>query len=182
MYDMVSAYSIFANEGVYSQPVFVNRIEDKNGNILGNFQSQKIEIINAKTAYLMCQMLKYVVSSGTGAGLHSYNIESLSKTGGKTGTTQHHADGWFMSISPDLVTSTWVGGEELNIHFKSGAYGYGSSLALPIFGLFMQKLSQDKTIKINQTDFVRPEGFSADFDCPQKTIEEERDNNNSELF
>jgi penicillin-binding protein 1A len=183
MYDMVGAYSIFANNGIYSQPVFVNRIEDKNGNVLSNFQSQKIEVINENTAYLMCQMLKFVVLNGTGSRLYQYNLKSINKTGGKTGTTQNHADGWFMSVSPDLVTATWVGGEELFIHFNTLANGGGSAMALPVYGLFMQKMEADKRIKINEDDFVRPEGFNADFDCPMKKVEEEmNDGGNNEIF
>jgi penicillin-binding protein 1A len=168
MYDMVGAYSIFANKGVYSQPLFVTRIEDKNGNVLSSFQSQKIEIINEQTAYLMSQMLRFVVLYGTGYRLHQYNLESLNKTGGKTGTTQNHADGWFMSITPDLVTGTWVGGEELSIHFKTLADGGGSAMALPIYGIFMKKVEADKSIIINQSDFEMPDGFNVDFDCPMK--------------
>jgi penicillin-binding protein 1A len=182
LYDMVGAYSIFANKGVYSQPIFVTRIEDKNGNVITNFQSQKIEVINEKTAYLMCQMLKFVVQHGTGLRLRQYNFKSIDKFGGKTGTTQNHADGWFMSISPDLVTGTWVGGEELNIHFKNIADGQGSTMALPITGLFFQKLDKDKSILINQTDFERPEGFDVNFDCPMsKVAEEETDAGTLEL-
>lgn len=183
MYDMVGAYSIFANNGIYSQPMFITRIEDKNGNVISTFQSQKIEVINENTAFLMCQMLKYVVQSGTGYGLHKYNLQSINKTGGKTGTTQNHADGWFMSVTPDLVTSTWVGGEELSIHFNTLANGSGAAMALPIYGLFMQKVEADKSIKLNESDFERPEGFSADFDCPMSKVEEEmKDKSKSEIF
>lgn len=181
--EMVGSYSIFANKGVYSQPVFVTRIEDKNGNVISNFESQKIEVINEKTAYLMCQMLKFVVQSGTAYGLHSYKISTLDKTGGKTGTTQNHADGWFMSVTPNLVTGTWVGGEELNIHFKNLRDGGGSAMALPIYGLFMEKIEADKSIQLNKDDFEKPEGFSADFDCPMsKVAEEQAGDERQELF
>jgi penicillin-binding protein 1A len=183
LYDMVGAYSIFANKGVYSQPIFITRIEDKNGNVIANFQSQKIEVINEKTAHLMCQMLKFVVQHGTGLRLRQYDISSIDKFGGKTGTTQNHADGWFMSISPDLVTGTWVGFEELNIHFKNIADGQGSAMALPITGLFLQKLDKDKSILINQTDFERPEGFDVNFDCPMSKMDEEKNESSAlELF
>jgi penicillin-binding protein 1A len=128
-------------------------------------------------------MLTFVVLNGTGSRLYQYNLKSINKTGGKTGTTQNHADGWFMSVSPDLVTATWVGGEELFIHFNTLANGGGSAMALPVYGLFMQKMEADKRIKINEDDFVRPEGFNADFDCPMKKVEEEmNDGGNNEIF
>ncbi len=128
-------------------------------------------------------MLKFVVQSGTAYGLHSYKINTLDKTGGKTGTTQNHADGWFMSLTPNLVTGTWVGGEELNIHFKNLREGGGSAMALPIYGLFMEKVEADKSIHMNVDDFERPEGFSADFDCPMsKVAEEQAEDNRQELF
>jgi penicillin-binding protein 1A len=174
LYELVGAYSAFANKGVCSQPIFVTKIEDKNGNLIANFQSQKIEAISEKTAYLMSQMLQFVVARGTAYGLHSYKIKKLNNIGGKTGTTQSHADGWFVSISPDLVSGVWVGGEELNIHFKNLADGGGSAMALPIYGLFLQKVDADKSISINQNDFERPAGFDVDLDCSMSEFESDR--------
>jgi penicillin-binding protein 1A len=183
LYELTEAYSGFANKGVCSQPIFVTRIEDKNGTVITSFQSQKIEAINEKTAYLMSRMLKFVVANGTGYGLHNYKISNLNYIGGKTGTTQSHADGWFMSISPDLVSGVWVGCEELNIHFKNLADGGGSAMALPIFGLFMEKLEADKNFTLNQHDFEMPAGFDVDLDCPMSEVEQETGGHNSiELF
>ena len=119
--EMTAAFSVYPNGGVYSEPVFVTRIEDKRGNLLQQFSSYKEEVISAQTAYLMVNMLMGVVKGGTASRLRSsaYPYQLMNDIGGKTGTTQNHADGWFMGITPDLVTGVWVGGEEPSIRFDA---------------------------------------------------------------
>jgi penicillin-binding protein 1A len=162
--EMVAAFSVFSNKGQYSTPIYVTRIEDKNGNVLQRFNSYKEEAISAHTAYLMVNLLEGVVRGGTASRLrYAYNLQN--PMGGKTGTTQHHSDGWYMGITPDLTAGVWVGGEDRSVHFDNMRLGQGSAMALPIFGLFMQKVYADKKIALSQRPFDRPEGFNVDMDC-----------------
>lgn len=171
LYELVGAYTIFPNKGVYTQPILVSRIEDKNGNLLTAVQPQKVEVISEHTAYLMLQMLKGVVRNGTASRLVStYKINN--EVGGKTGTTQNQSDGWFMGITPDLIGGVWVGGDEPSIHFDDLGEGGGSAMALPIFGLFIQKVYADKKLNITQAPFERPAGFNVDFNCSMRETEE----------
>ena len=133
--EMVAAYSIFANKGVYNSPLPVCRIEDKYGNVLQEFRPESREVITENTAYLMCNLLEGVVNSGTGVRLR-YKYKLTNPMGGKTGTTQQHADGWFIGVTPDLVGGVWVGAEDRSIHFQNLANGQGANMALPIWAKF----------------------------------------------
>ena len=146
VFEMVGAYGTFVNDGVYTEPIFVTRIEDKNGNILEEFTPKKQEAIRSQTAYIMCQMLEGVTrSGGTGARLrYRYNIPPVAAIGGKTGTTQNNSDGWFMGITPNLVSGCWVGAEERAVHFRSTNLGQGANMALPIFAKYMERVYKDK--------------------------------------
>ena len=171
LYELIGAYTIFPNKGVYTQPILVARIEDKNGNLLTAVQPQKVEVISEHTAYLMLQMLKGVVRNGTASRIVStYKLNN--EIGGKTGTTQNQSDGWFMGITPDLIGGVWVGGDEPSIHFDDLGEGGGSAMALPIFGLFMQKVYADKKLNISQAPFEKPAGFNVNFNCSMKESEE----------
>lgn len=172
LYEMVGAYSTFANKGIYTEPIMVTRIEDKNGNVISEFQPQKVEAISENTAYLMLNLMEGVINGGTGSRLR-YKFGLTQDLAGKTGTSQNHSDGWFMGISPDLVAGTWVGGEDRSIHFDYLGEGQAASTALPIFGLFMQKVYADKTLNINQGPFERPEGFYVDMNCPVSEIDQQ---------
>ena len=170
LYDLVGAYTAFPNKGIYTQPIFITRIEDKNGNILTTFKPRQVEAINEHTAYLMLQMLMGVVHNGTASRIRSsYNL--MNEIGGKTGTTQNQSDGWFVGITPDLVAGAWVGGDEPSIHFNNMREGQGSSMALPIFALFLQKAYADKRLNLSQEPFECPEGFKSNFDCPMGNAE-----------
>lgn len=164
--EMVSAYSTFSNKGVHSEPVFVTRIEDKNGNVLAKFTSNKNEAISAQTAYLMTNLLQSVVRSGSGKRVR-FKYELYNEIGGKTGTTQNQSDGWFMGVTPNLVSGVWVGGEDRSIHFKGITHGQGANMALPIWALYMKKVYNDSTIVgVTQEDkFDEPINFSIDMDC-----------------
>ncbi len=162
--EMVAAFSVYPNKGVYSEPIYVTRIEDKNGNQLQRFSSYKEEAISAQTAYLMVNLLEGVVKGGTAARLR-YTYQLMNDMGGKTGTTQNHSDGWYMGITPDLVAGVWVGGEDRSIHFDNMRMGQGSAMALPIYGLFMQKVYADKSIGLTQGPFERPDKFDVKLDC-----------------
>lgn len=155
VYEMVGANSTFANKGTWVQPIFVTRIEDKNGKVLAEFIPQTEEVFNEEKAYVMTQLMQGVVLYGTGARLRGkYGLKY--PIAGKTGTTQYNADGWFMGLTPDLVAGCWVGAEDRSVHFNSTDQGQGASMALPIWGKFFQKVYADKTIKISKGDFEKP--------------------------
>lgn len=164
--EMVAAYSIFANKGVYNSPLMVSRIEDKYGNVLARFQPESREVITENTAYLMSNLLEGVVTGGTGVRLR-YKYKLMNPMGGKTGTTQEHADGWFMGITPDLVGGVWVGAEDRSIHFQNLANGQGASMALPIWALFLQKVYTDSSLKVPLRAFEKPAGISKRLDCDE---------------
>lgn len=159
--DMVSAYSAFANKGMRAEPIFVTRICDNSGNVLAEFTPQQTEVMSEDAYYKILSMLLNVVDAGTGARLrYAYKIEA--EMGGKTGTTNYNADGWFMGFTPDLVTGVWVGGEERYIHFASMAYGQGAEMALPIYGLYMKSVYDDPSLPYSQnTKFEFPADFNA---------------------
>lgn len=150
-YEMVGAYGTFANKGVHVEPLMVTKIEDKNGNVLESFSPQKNEAISEQTAYLMINLLEGVVNNGTGIYLRSV-YELPGPFAGKTGTTQSHADGWFMGMLPNLVTGTWVGAEDRSVHFMELSLGQGGRMALPIYALFIEKVYKDAQLGISPDD------------------------------
>ncbi len=165
--EMLGAYSTFVNKGVYSQPVFVTRIEDNNGNVISDFSALHKEVIDEKTAYLMVNLLEGVVKSGTAVRLRgSYKLTN--EIGGKTGTSQNQSDGWFVGITPNLVSGAWVGGEERSIHFDQTYHGQGANTALPIWALYMQQVYADSTLIYSTEDrFEKPINFNINLDCEQ---------------
>ena len=170
--EMVAAYSIFANKGVYNSPLPVYRIEDKYGNVLQEFRPESREVITENTAYLMCNLLEGVVNSGTGVRLR-YKYKLTNPMGGKTGTTQQHADGWFIGVTPDLVGGVWVGAEDRSIHFQNLANGQGASMALPIWAKFLLKAYADPRLKMSDRPFDRPAGINKRLDCDETISEAE---------
>lgn len=165
LYEMVGAMGTFANKGVFVQPIFITRIEDKNGNVLETFAPKQQEAISEETAYLMIQLMKGVVEVGTGVRLrYKYGFDN--PIAGKTGTTQNQSDGWFMGITPDLVTGVWVGCEDRAAHFRSLDLGQGANTALPVWALYMKGVYSDPTLGIKKGDFPPPpKGLNVSFDC-----------------
>lgn len=165
--EMVGGYATFANKGVYSQPIFVTRIEDSNGNLISNFTANHKEVIDEKTAFLMMSLLKGVVEQGTGRRLR-WTYGMTNEIGGKTGTSQNQSDGWFMGVTPNLVSGVWVGGEERSIHFDGIYLGQGANMALPIWAEYMQRVYADSTLYYSTDDtFEEPENFNINLDCDQ---------------
>ena len=166
LYEMVGAMNTFANKGLYIEPIFVTRIEDKNGNVLETFKPKTNEAISESTAYLKISLLRGVVESGTGARLRS-TYKLMNPIAGKTGTTQNNSDGWFMGITPNLVSGLWVGGEDRSIHFRSTLLGQGANMALPIWALYMLKVYADKSLGYPpNVDFDKPrKGLPPNFNC-----------------
>lgn len=163
--EMVGAYGTFANKGVYTRPMYVTRIEDKNGNAIAKFTPRIEEVISEDQAYLMLDLLQGVVNIGSGIGLRA-SFELTNQIGGKTGTTQNHGNGWFMGVTPNLVAGVWSGWEDQSIHFESLGEGQGARIALPIFGLFLKKIYSDPQFGIMEADvFERPAGFTMELDC-----------------
>ncbi|SHI33821.1 penicillin-binding protein 1A [Hymenobacter daecheongensis DSM 21074] len=167
MYELCGAYGTFVNKGVWTAPMMVTRIEDKNGNVLREFVPQTREALSEETAYIMTHMLQ---ASTTEPGGTSVILKTGFKfpyeIGAKTGTTSNYSDAWFMGITPDLVCGMWVGGEDRSIHFRTGAYGQGARLALPIYGVFMRKVYADKSIGISTAPFPKPaQPLSIEIDC-----------------
>ena len=152
---MVSAFSTFANEGVHTDPIFVTRIEDRQGNLIATFIPQSQDAISERTAYTMLTMLQGVVNAGTAGRLKwQFGLTDM-EIGGKTGTSNKNRDAWFMCVAPRLVAGAWVGGEDQSVHFISG--GEGSVAALPIVGEFMKRVYDDGRLGVSRTDqFVRP--------------------------
>ncbi|MDM1043556.1 PBP1A family penicillin-binding protein [Myroides sp. 1354] len=186
--DMVAAYSTFANQGIYVKPVFVTRIEDKNGVILFNAVPETKDVLSKDVAYTVIKLLEGVTESGSGVRLrttwqgpgykrvtgHPYKFTN--PIAGKTGTTQNNSDGWFIGMVPNLATGVWVGNDDRAAHFKAMLYGQGATMALPVWGLFMNKCYADKTLHVSKSAFEVPEGLSIRVDCTkivQDTITED---------
>ncbi|GAA4967132.1 penicillin-binding protein 1A [Algibacter aquimarinus] len=187
VYEMVGAYSTFANKGVYTKPVMVTTIEDKNGTILYQFKPETRDVISEETAYVTVKLMEGVTQSGSGARLRGkgkdayradfrevvtgYPYEFTNPIAGKTGTTQNQSDGWFMGMVPNLVTGVWVGAEDRAAHFKSITYGQGAAMALPIWGVYMKSCYADETLNISKAEFEEPKELSINVDCT-KAIED----------
>jgi len=166
LYEMVGAYSTYANKGVWTEPVYISRIEDKNGNVLYEKIPRKVDALSEQTAYLMLYMLRGVVDKGTGLRLRGPRYRFTNPIAGKTGTTQENSDGWFIGITPDLVSGVWTGAEDRSVHFRSTNLGEGANTALPIWALYMKKVYADATLKISKGDFIAPAGgLDVEIDC-----------------
>lgn len=149
--EMVSGYTTFANNGRRTTPVMVTKIEDAHGNIVAEFRPKYTEVLSEKANDRILSMIMNVVNAGTGRSLRSAPYNLHAQMGGKTGTTNYNADGWFMGVTPDLVAGVWVGGEDRPIHFRSTADGQGSKTALPVFGRFMRKVYNDNTLGYSES-------------------------------
>ena len=167
VFEMVAANSTFANKGTYIQPTFISRIEDKNGKVLEEFIPNSNEVFSEEKAYTMIQLMRGVVQEGTGSRLRGDKYKLNNQIAGKTGTTQHNADGWFIGLTPELAAGCWVGGEDRSIHFNSILEGQGASMALPIWGKFFVKVYADKSIKLSKADFTKPKNLdpNLEMDC-----------------
>jgi penicillin-binding protein 1A len=171
VYEMVGAYATFANKGVYTEPIYITRIEDKSGVVLQEFIPKKIEAISEETAYLMLNLMQGVVAQGGGTGARlrtRYNLTN--PIAGKTGTTQNNSDGWFMGMVPNLVAGCWVGAEDRAVRFRSTSLGQGANMALPIWALFFKKCYAIPGLGISSSDFEKPKGpLGVELDCTKYT-------------
>jgi penicillin-binding protein 1A len=181
--EITVANAALVNGGVYVAPTFISRIEDKFGNVIWTPEPEIRQGLDKRTAYTIVDMMKGVVDG-------AYNPETGSRKGtgirlrmdldrrkydgikvpmaGKTGTTQNHTDGWFMGLTPDLVTGVWVGAQDPTVRFSTIAQGQGANTALPIYGFYMKSVYANPLIELSQSDFVRPEGMGLDsLDCKE---------------
>lgn len=180
VYEMVGAYSTFANHGVYVEPILIQRIEDKNGTVLYQNVPKTKDVISAETAYVTTSLMEGVTQSGTGTRLRGtwatnspiykkvvsgYPYDFKNPIAGKTGTSQNNSDGWFMGMVPNLVTGVWVGGEDRATHFSNTAYGQGATMALPIWGMYMKSCYADEDLGVSTGNFERPANLSIETDC-----------------
>ena len=170
VYEMTGAYAAFVNSGVWIEPYFVSRIEDRNGNVLHEFLPKTKDALSEELAYVMVHMLKGGTEErgGTSQALFRYNIFNGNEVGGKTGTTSNHSDGWFMGITKEHVAGVWVGAEDRSIHFRTSQLGEGAHVALPIFGLYMEKVYADTSLGIKKGYFKRPKKLSININCPYR--------------
>ncbi|AMC11265.1 penicillin-binding protein [Lutibacter profundi] len=181
LYEMVGAYTTFANKGLRVEPMMLQKIEDKNGTVLEQFIPKSKEVLSEESAYVVINLLEGVTEAGSGVRLRTkwakypdniatgYPYEFTNPIAGKTGTTQNQSDGWFMGIVPNLATGVWVGGEDRSTHFAGITKGQGASMALPIWALYYKKLYADKSLNISQEEFEKPENLSIDVNCDDTT-------------
>jgi penicillin-binding protein 1A len=163
LFEMVQAYTMFPGSGYNAQPFFINRIEDKNGNVLESFSPQRRKIIDEVTAYSVVSMMQGVISKGTGRSMYSYDVKAQS-IAGKTGTTNDNSDLWFMGYTPQILAGAWVGCDDRYIRFSDNYFGQGAHASLPIWAYFMEKVSNDPACNLDQNaNFERPSSLSADF-------------------
>lgn len=176
--EMVGAYGTYANKGVYIRPMYVTRIEDKNGNTISRFTPKIEEVLSEEQAFLMLEMLQGVTSSGTGIRIRREPYMLMNQMGGKTGTTQNHSNGWFMGVTPSLIGGVWSGWEDQAIHFETLDEGQGANMALPIFAIFIKKVFADPQFGIMEADeFERPANFRIELDCEKAKKENTRRDN-----
>ena len=176
--EMVSAYTAFANHGIRTAPLFVSRIEDSDGNIVGEFAPRMNEVISEESAAKMIVLMRGVIDGGTGSRMRfRYNIQA--PMGGKTGTTNDNSDGWFVGYTPSLAFGAWVGGDERDVHFNSMAYGQGAAAALPICAAFLKQVLGDASLGYSATEtFDMPVGFDP---CQGSFVENEDGLNTNDL-
>lgn len=168
LYEMVGAFGTFANQGVFTQPIFVTHIEDKHGNVIARFRPERHDAIDKQTAYLMLSLLQGVIDQGTGRRIRWHPVygEIPGPIAGKTGTTQNHSDGWFIGMTPQLVAGVWTGADLRSIHFDDISTGQGANMALPVWGRFMKKVYANKNLDYTpDTEFEKPMNFTIDLDC-----------------
>ena len=181
VYEMVGAYATFANKGVYTKPVMVTTIVDKNDTVLYQFTPETKDVLSEETAYVTVKLMEGVTKSGSGARLRTsgaeayradyreiitgYPYQFTNPIAGKTGTTQNQSDGWFMGMVPNLVTGVWVGAEDRAVHFRSITYGQGAAMALPIWANYMRSCYEDSDLNISIEDFEEPVDLTIKVNC-----------------
>jgi penicillin-binding protein 1A len=199
VYEMVSAYSTFANKGVHVEPYYVTRIEDKNGTVIYQHQPKSEDVLSHETAYVTLKLLEGVTKYGSGARLRNrwavnnsfykrtvtgypYDFNDSIPIAGKTGTTQNQSDGWFIGMVPDLATGVWVGGEDRSVRFPGIRYGQGATMALPIWGMYMKDLYKDEDFKVSRGKFEEPEIITIQVECKDEKEDDEDEDSSTDII
>lgn len=167
LFDLVGAYSTFINKGIWTEPFFISRIEDKYGNLIQEFIPTKQEALSEETAFLMLHMLKgsKEEEGGTARGLNPI-LTTENDVGAKTGTTQNASDGWFIGVTHNLVSGAWVGGDDRSIHFRDWVFGQGARTAMPIWQEYMLNIYDNKELQIEKGRFDKPtKQINVEIDC-----------------
>jgi penicillin-binding protein 1A len=164
LFELTGAYGTFVNKGIWTEPTFITRIEDKHGKVIYTKVAKTKEALDEETAYLMLYMLKGVAEGGTAGGLWRYKFKQSNEVAAKTGTTQNNSDAWFVGCTKDLVTSVWIGGEDRSIHFQ-GKDGTGGKLAMPQYAMFTEKVYADSTLGYKKGHFPMPKKLNVQLDC-----------------
>ncbi|MCX8112221.1 MAG: penicillin-binding protein [Bacteroidia bacterium] len=174
--ELTSAYGCFPTLGIWREPLFIREIRDRRGNLIESFSGTSRRALSEQTAYMMVEMLRWVTIAGTAGELRwRYGLNQLD-IGGKTGTTQQHADGWFIGFTPDYVTGVWVGTADRAVHFHSLQNGQGARMAMPIWGLYMKAAYADTTLKLDKKRrILPPPGFRLP-DCQPSQTEQPQEN------
>ena len=177
LYELVAAQCIFPNNGIYVRPTTIERITDRNGKVLYSASEDRQQALNSTVAYEILKMMRGVIEGGTGSSLRSAKFGNIHPpTAGKTGTTQNNSDGWFIGITPNLVTGVWVGAEDRAVRFKTMVYGQGAKMALPIYGYYMEKVYKNPLIGLSTRDFIKPPDYDPlVYDCSEAPIVEPED-------
>lgn len=164
--ELLSGYGVFANGGKYTEPIFVTSIEDKHGETLREYIPDQKEVISGETAYKMIHLMRgATMPGGTSVGLSRYGVLDGNEIAAKTGTTSNYSDGWFMGMTQELIAGVWVGGDDRAIHFRTIEFGQGARVAMPAWGLFMQKVYNDKTLDYKRGTFIKPSTLTVSGDC-----------------
>lgn len=198
VFEMVGAYSTFANEGIYTPPIMITSIQDKNGTTLYQSVPDPQDVISKEAAYVTLNLMEGVTQAGSGVRLRTtaargrpdykravtgYPYQFTNPIAGKTGTTQNQSDGWFMGIVPNLCTGVWVGADDRATHFESTRYGQGATMALPIWALYMKKCYKNAALKVSSSAFKKPSNLSIEVNCADyKSTKKDDDSNESHEF
>ena len=179
LFELVSAQCVFANNGLYIKPTTIERIEDRNGKVIYAAKPEEKEVLSPTVAHEILKMMLGVVQGGTGSSLRGTWKPwggVTAQTAGKTGTTQNNSDGWFMGLTPGLVTGVWVGAEDRSVRFKTMTWGQGARMALPIYGYYMQKAYADSKLNLSREDFAIPEEYNPEeFKCDKTDTPDDGD-------
>lgn len=166
VYEMVGAFGTYANRGVHIEPFYLQRIEDRHGQVLETFTAEENEAMSEQTAWVMLKMMERVTVAGTGVRLrYKYGISYEVPIAGKTGTTQNNSDGWFIGTTPDLVSGVWVGADDRAVHFRSTNLGQGAHMALPIWAMYMEKVLADTSFISTKSFFTPSQPVNIETDC-----------------
>jgi len=169
VYELTGAYATFANNGIWTEPIFITKIEDKHGKVIRQFIPKTMEAVSEETAYTMVYMMRGATEekNGTAQALWQYKFKQANEVAGKTGTTSNYSDAWFIGMTKDLCAGVWTGGDDRSIHFRTIQYGQGARQAMPAFAYFMEKVYEDSLLGYEKGSFPRPKNYKVELNCAE---------------